>query len=583
MPGAPVAGSTLAVQNAATTTTGRGGSAASVSQATADAANANTQAAPPNATAAAKNSPTFTGLCEALNTYQQNKVTAGTYEVADSYSIEFAPAALGDSKVKKPGNTDFDATPNQASNANGQDLNPATNSVDTTARTEPVLAGTQIIQFIDKVMRNSTYMSDQLLYITDEVTGKQVPSTNSKNGQTAWYKVSVSATPLAWDNKRRDHAYRMKYTISPYAINQMQSEYFPQARFRGLHKNYNYWFTGQNTEVLDFQQDYNNLYRLVISGSNVPILNAQTSDSRNITRRTAMAASAQSDQGAKKGANEPVANAADYLYSPSDQAKIKLRIAGDPAWMQQGEATSGVSAKTFNFSPFNPDGGINYDSQEVVFAINWNRPTDYNYSTGITDVNANNVTGTPALGVATGSQPQESFTYTAIKVKNTFAKGRFEQEVEGRLLVEYYDSLKSSSAQATAPGTANQANSNAALPNTSTTAAADATQNAVTGGAGTAADTTRQATRALAADGVTSTATSPTPAQNNTIIPVNDNSQLPMPPAGAPTSNGTVVYADTTVAPPTAGSIALQQQIQNVANAQQAGVNTNPQIENRST
>ena len=404
-------------------------------------------AAPPKADAANSKNPSFTGLCEALNTHQRSLVPK-IYEIADIYEIEFALPAMATAKVTKPGNTDYSATNMQQPTATGSQLNSATNSVQTNTRSEPVQAGTQIVQFIDKVMRNSTYLSDQALYMTDQVTGKQVPNANNKNGTMAWYKISVTATPLpGYDNLRHDHAYRMKYTISPYAINQMQSEYFPKARFRGLHKNYNYWFSGQNTEILDFQQEYNNLFRIVMSGTNVPALTTQTSDPRNITRKTYMAASAQSSQGADKQANESAANAADSLQSQSDQAKIKIKIVGDPAWLQQGEPSSGVSAQTFNFAPFNADGCINYDAAEVTFAVSWNRPVDYNFNTGIADVTASNVQGSVAIGATAGSQPQESNAYTAVKVRSSFSKGRFEQEIEGRLLVEQLTNLSSATAK----------------------------------------------------------------------------------------------------------------------------------------
>lgn len=417
--------------------------------------------APQNAAAAGKKNSAFTGLCEALNTHQRNLVKAGKYELADIYEIEFAPAEIGSSTVKKPGNSENSATPMQAPTANGSQLNSATNSVNTSGRSEPVLAGTQIIQFIDKVMRNSSYISDQQIYITDQVTGKQVPSANSKTGQMAWYKVNVTAIPLAgYDNKRHDHAYRMRYTISPFSIAQMQSEYFPQSRYRGVHKDYNYWFTGQNTQILDFQQDYNNLYRIVVSGLNVPVVDKQTSDTRNLTKKVFMPASGQSDQGATGGANEGPANAADSLYSPSDQAKIKLKIVGDPAWLQQGEASAGVSARNFNFAPFNADGAINYDAQEIVFRVSWNRPVDYNFDTGIADVTGQN------LNKGTLNQPQESFTYSAIKCKSSFSKGRFEQELEGRLLVEYFDNLNPNTPSTTTPAAPVQATATATVPAT---------------------------------------------------------------------------------------------------------------------
>jgi hypothetical protein len=101
--------------------------------------------------------------------------------------------------------------------------------------------------------------------------------------------------------------------------------------------------------------------------------------------------------------------------------------------MQQGEVSGGISARTFYFNPFNDDGTINYDSQEVVFDISWNQPTDYNFNTGLMEVNNTGVTP----GGKPRTQPQFNFTYTAIKCKNIFSKGRFEQDLEGRLLIEY--------------------------------------------------------------------------------------------------------------------------------------------------
>jgi len=101
--------------------------------------------------------------------------------------------------------------------------------------------------------------------------------------------------------------------------------------------------------------------------------------------------------------------------------------------MQQGEIAEGVSEKNFNFNPFNNDGTINYDSQEVVFDVSWNQPADYDFNTGLVDLNR---TGIKPDGTYS-TQPQFNSTYTAIKCKNIFSKGRFEQELEGRLLVEY--------------------------------------------------------------------------------------------------------------------------------------------------
>lgn len=559
-----------------------------VAQASSNNATGSTSA-PPNASAAVKKDNAFAGLCEALNNFQKEQAKKIAGYVADEYVIEFAPASLGDSTVKKPGNTDFSNTPNQAQDPNGKSLNPATNSVKTSARVMPVVAGTQIIQFIDQVMRNSSYISDQALYIKDEVTGAIKPSSNAKNGQTAWFKINVSATPLKYDKSRNDHAYRMTFTITPYAINQVRSDWFAKGRYRGTHKVYNYWFTGENNAILDFQINYNNLYRTAITGNSIATSSSVTSDPRAIVRKTFMPASAQSDKGAKNQANEPAANLADSLYSPNDFAEVKLKIIGDPAWMQQGEITKGVSARTFNFAPFNSDGGINFDSQEVVFSVSFNRPTDYNFNTGIMEVNANN--NSIGQSAATGSiRAQETMLFQAQKVRHTFAKGRFEQEITGTLLQEYLDNVSAGTNQSTpaqAPQPAGQIGQTSETPNTAGSTAVDTTNSTTS----TSADGTRSADRSAEDTGRTGSSVSPTPDNQNQSAPTSDNGPAPQKAPGPTTSNGAVVASYNNPSPSNPLGIgnpldvsrltAEERAIYNIG--QRSAVNSTPQITNRET
>jgi hypothetical protein len=402
---------------------------------TADTVPTGSQSAPQKASSApSKSKDVFTGLAEALNTFQRRlsdpKDPNRKYDVPDEYVIEFAPSSLGDATLKRQGTTDKSKVPMQKPTA--QAKNPATNSVNNKASAMSVTAGMQIVQFIDQVMRSSSFITDQQLYVVDPVTQEVKPNPNPPGGITSWYKISVEATQLDYDARRHDHAYRMKYVITPYAINALPSDWFKNSRYRGSHKSYNYWFTGANKEILNFEQEYNNLYRLVISGLNVPVQQART-DFRDQYRRTFLPASEDHAKGADGNTNEAGDNASSYLYSPTDQAKAKLRIVGDPAWMQQGEVSSGINARDFDFRPFNDDGTINYDSQEVVFDISWNQPQDYDLNTGLMDIAR---TGRKPDGTY-NTLPQFNFTYTAIKCKNIFSKGRFEQELEGRLLIEY--------------------------------------------------------------------------------------------------------------------------------------------------
>lgn len=420
--------------------------------------NSGASTAPAKAPAApGKTKDVFTGLCEALNAQQQRladpKDPNRRYDIADEYVIEFAPPSMGASTLKRQGTTDKSNVPMQKPATDS--ASPSSNSVNYKGVVQAVTAGTQIVQFIDQIMRQSSYITDQQKYIVDPVTQKTLPNPNPPTGVTAWYKISVSATDLGYDNRRRDHAYRMTYVISPYAVNALPSDWFNPARYRGSHKSYNYWFTGLNTEILNFEQEYNFLYRLVISGQAIPPQRGSyRTDFRDQYRRTYLPTSENHAKGADGYTNEAGDNAASYFYSPKDQTEVKLRIVGDPAWMQQGEVSEGINVTNFNFAPFTDDGTINYDSQEVVFDISWNPPDDYNFNTGIVEVNNTGV----KPGGKPRTQPQNNFTYTAITVKSYFKQGRFEQDIEGKLLTEIEKNATSSDAGRSVAGSPSPGN-----------------------------------------------------------------------------------------------------------------------------
>jgi hypothetical protein len=79
----------------------------------------------------------------------------------------------------------------------------------------------------------------------------------------------------------------------------------------------------------------------------------------------------------------------------------------------------------FSFSPFNDDGTINFDSQEIVFDISWNQPTDYDFDTGVMNVNSAN------------GRSKQNNVYNPQECTSYFSKGKFEQEIHARQLVEF--------------------------------------------------------------------------------------------------------------------------------------------------
>lgn len=321
---------------------------------------------------------------------------------------------------------DFKNTSPQTGNTAKDKLDKNTQAVDPNSRILTITAGQQIVQVIDQAVRNSSYIRDQQTTTIDENTQKQKPN-GSPGANVAWFKISVSAVPIKWDPKRNDYAYQIKYIVSPYRINQTNSNYFTQPRFRGVHKQYNYWFTGENTQVLNYEQTYNALYTYVLSGGNSDPAKNNDQAKYNYQPR-----SGQSSQGADLRTNEPAANLADALYNPADLGTANLTIVGDPAWLQQGEASfAPPGAGNFVSSAFLPDGTINFESQQILFEIIINTPTDYNLSTGLMDVN-NRITG-----FQNNTQPRstnQSYVYIANECVSEFKQGKFTQALKGTLL-----------------------------------------------------------------------------------------------------------------------------------------------------
>ena len=132
---------------------------------------------------------------------------------------------------------------------------------------------------------------------------------------------------------------------------------------------------------------------------------------------------------------DPSAQLADYLYSPRDTSSIKLKIIGDPAWIQQGEVRGGLPKLSTIYNAFQSDGTISYSGQEILFEVLWNKPRDYDLTSGIMDPGTLNFGADRTAGVA--GDAVQSHVYRATRCVSTFSRGQFTQELEGAQI--FYD------------------------------------------------------------------------------------------------------------------------------------------------
>ena len=425
-----------------------------------------TTPAPPKANQAPTPKKTITsGLIGAMNKFQAELVEKKIYQYPDEYEIVFADGAdkIKSAKITLPGKVkNQKASPMTAAAATdvkGKD--PARQRVDNDVRNFSITAGQQILQAIDLTIRNSSFIYEQAAVQKSETvppdpakddagTADENTNDNKVPAQTTlyWYLITMEAVPTKYDEKRNDYAYNIKYIISLYPIQNFNSKYYPIPKFLGLHKQYRYWFTGENSGVLDYQATFNHLYNMTVSGrepgdNNLNRLRKKyTSSMRELTKYTYQAASSESRAGAESDANEVGANAGESLYSPSDLAKGKIKIVGDPAWIQQGSVAAGVNVSGFDTNGFLPDGTINFDSSQVMFAIEWQKPQDYDLKTGLADPYGKN---------NKERKPINSYVYQALKCVSEFRQGRFEQTIDGSLYYYPTENLKNT---ATTPSNA---------------------------------------------------------------------------------------------------------------------------------
>lgn len=397
------------------------------------------QQAPAKANAAAQAKRIVTGgLMAALTQYQQTLTTGARpiFDEYDEYYIEFTPRAkaIASASLIIPGaeqeakTSGTKPTPTSSSDS----LNPNTDQKNVTTKTISITAGQPIVQIIDRVIRNSTFITGQQLTQIDN-NNDEIPNPEARNKPVNWFSIKFRAEPKKYDFLRNDYAYKITYVIDIYPLDKYDSKYFPLGTFRGVHKRYPWWFTGQNTAILEYTESLNTAYNMLVSGTTPENSAAETqrkkvaASMRDIVTYVYGPGSEESRQGAESKAFEGAANLADSLYGASDLGEVNLRIIGDPAWIQQGSLAGGVTVEDLENGSFLPDGTINYDGEQPMFEVSWNRPTDYDLGTGLANPNSNNWASSKKKSM------NISRVYTAISVVSEFKQGKFEQTIKGLL------------------------------------------------------------------------------------------------------------------------------------------------------
>jgi hypothetical protein len=380
------------------------------------------------------------GLCQALNNENQRRARPDkqgrkVYEYADEYEIIFASEALKNAKVTIAGIDNSLTTAAGVKPLDTKAENTRKNtSVAKNAKNVHIDVGTPIIQWLDMMIRNSEYIKSQASLLLQEEPpeneaqgsqGAAAAKINQPKSPVKWYKITPYVKKLDYDTLRNVYACKIIYVISDYYITDPRTPYFKRAPWPGPDKLYRYVFTGQNTQVLQYEQHLNFLYRQTFE-LNAPLgqdpAKERTVASGRVDNSYAFRVVAGTGkQGSLGDSTDLAARAAAGIYSPTDFADVKIKVVGDPDYLFQDYYNiTQAQLSREAYKRLAQVNGLSINYSELYMQISFLSGDDWNL-----------LTGTVGLDPKNGYTRKVSAAYVINDVTSYFFGGQFTQDIEG--------------------------------------------------------------------------------------------------------------------------------------------------------
>ena len=237
---------------------------------------------------------------------------------------------------------------------------------------------------------------------------------------------------LGWDNNQSDYIYKINYIIQQYEtpiVTAASVKVIPY--YYGAQKRYEYWYTGKNSEIISYEQQMDYAYHNVTLqgyGVDSAIPSAAQGGNTDVPVTVGLPQD-QPKQGRINGGMESQNEYMTSLFSPTDFAKAKIRILGDPDFLMQPAASS-INSLYNQF--YGTDGfTISPNGGQVFIEINFKEPQDYHNDTGTMSINSSIYFWKFPADVQKAINARGGgISYLVRTVVSSFNKGKFEQELE---------------------------------------------------------------------------------------------------------------------------------------------------------
>ena len=357
-------------------------------------------------------------------------------EIADVYKVMFedqsgiADALIVDQdyyvKTYTPSSTGI----SYASQVNERTAQISTQSVTKDQRIIKIAEGSSVLTAIEAIITQSTFIKNSLNKLEKEELQKKQPNdssvqTTSEQLDLYWYTTRPMVKIIGYDKARNQYAHEITYNVIKYRIPHVQTLYLNKTlKYHGPHKIYEYYYSGNNTEIIDFNATFNlayyNIGSLASSAPNATNSNDSVRNSRE---------PGQNGDSTNKlpGTNELVNSLKSYLYSPTDLLNATISILGDPDYLMPGQA--GDAANMFKLF-YGPDFTINPNSGEVFIEIGFKQVKDYDTYWGILEPQDNVVFWTYPQDSEIQRRTNGRMVYMLTQVTSRFSGGVFKQELK---------------------------------------------------------------------------------------------------------------------------------------------------------
>jgi hypothetical protein len=309
-------------------------------------------------------------------------------------------------------------------------------------------AGMTIDKLIDWAVRNSSYIGNQL---SDPTSGKNLNINADRAKPLNWYKIVPRIIINSFDPSTNRYSLAITYYVKTWTLS-AHHPFAPQGRAPGFVKEYAWFYTGQNKDVLDMQIDFDLLYfnelqafrnktKITDTAKNLgespsfrqagdgnpdtgQAVDAGSVDVPKYRRVSPVATSYVSSrymQGRAGADQSDSATAADVqksftLSARGDMVNLKLKIVGDPHFIKQDDFFYMGRGSGKDTNSLTDNNSLWMDNGELYVRVLFDTPADYDETIGLA-----------IPGNSPYSKNEFSGIYKLITVSNEFTRGKFEQ------------------------------------------------------------------------------------------------------------------------------------------------------------